>query len=63
MFKAWPKIPRLENEIFHITEKIDGTNACIVIEQTVPLKLEWAITVVEIEGGSFKLVLKVVLVC
>lgn len=31
MFKAWPKIPRLENEIYHITEKIDGTNACIVI--------------------------------
>lgn len=32
-FKAWPKIPRLTNEIFHITEKIDGTNACIVISE------------------------------
>lgn len=32
MFKAWPKIPRLENEVYHITEKIDGTNACIVIQ-------------------------------
>lgn len=32
MFKAWPKIPRLENEIYHITEKIDGTNACIIIQ-------------------------------
>lgn len=31
-FIKWPKIPRLENEIFHISEKIDGTNACIVIE-------------------------------
>lgn len=31
MFKAWPKIPRLENEVYHITEKIDGTNACIAI--------------------------------
>lgn len=30
-FIKWPKIPRLENEIFHISEKIDGTNACIVI--------------------------------
>lgn len=32
MFKAWPKIPRLENEVYHITEKIDGTNACIIIQ-------------------------------
>lgn len=31
LFKAWPKIPRLENEVYHITEKIDGTNACIII--------------------------------
>lgn len=30
-FIKWPKIPRLENEVFHISEKIDGTNACIVI--------------------------------
>lgn len=33
MFKAWPKIPRLENEVYHITEKIDGTNACIIIQE------------------------------
>lgn len=32
-FLAWPKIPRLANETFHITEKIDGTNACIVISE------------------------------
>lgn len=32
MFKAWPKIPRLENEVYHITEKLDGTNACIIID-------------------------------
>lgn len=31
MFKAWPKTPRWENETFTITEKIDGTNACVVI--------------------------------
>ena len=31
-FKAWPKIPRLENEIYFVTEKIDGTNACIIID-------------------------------
>jgi hypothetical protein len=30
-FKAWPKISRLEAETMTITEKIDGTNACVVI--------------------------------
>lgn len=30
-FQAWPKIPRLANETVQITEKIDGTNACVVI--------------------------------
>ena len=28
-FIAWPKIPRYENDSVVITEKIDGTNACI----------------------------------
>lgn len=28
-FKGWPKISRLANEKMTITEKIDGTNACI----------------------------------
>lgn len=33
-FKAWPKITRLENKRKPIfTEKIDGTNACIVISE------------------------------
>src|SRR3990172_1910318 len=31
LFQKWPKIPRLENEVFYITEKIDGTNGCIII--------------------------------
>lgn len=30
-FKAWPKTPRLFRDIT-ITEKIDGTNACIIIQ-------------------------------
>ncbi len=30
-FKAWPKIPRGQHEQITITEKIDGTNACIII--------------------------------
>ncbi len=32
-FKEWPKIPRLENEKYVITEKIDGTNGCIIITE------------------------------
>lgn len=31
LFKAWPKIPRLSNEKEYYTEKIDGTNACVII--------------------------------
>jgi len=31
LFKAWPKIPRVENKKEFYTEKIDGTNGCIII--------------------------------
>ena len=31
-FKAWEKIPRGKNEKFVITEKMDGTNACVIIQ-------------------------------
>ena len=31
-FRPWPKIPRLVSEKITITEKMDGTNACIIIE-------------------------------
>lgn len=31
-FQKWPSIPRLSKERMVITEKLDGTNACIVIE-------------------------------
>lgn len=30
-FEAWPKIPRWSNETVTITEKIDGTNAAVII--------------------------------
>jgi hypothetical protein len=30
-FKAWPKIPRFNTFNIRVTEKIDGTNACICI--------------------------------
>lgn len=31
-FKEWPKIARLKTNIVTITEKIDGTNACVVVQ-------------------------------
>jgi hypothetical protein len=31
-FVKWPSIPRIENEKYFFTEKIDGTNACVVIK-------------------------------
>lgn len=31
-FEAWPKIPRHKGVQVVITEKIDGTNACLVVE-------------------------------
>jgi len=40
IFKAWPKIPRVENRKEFYTEKIDGTNACIVIADYSQLKGE-----------------------
>lgn len=46
MFQAWPKIPRWENEKFFFTEKIDGTNACIIISSD-PEIVEKPITTVK----------------
>lgn len=31
-FKAWPKIQRLNKNHITITEKVDGTNACVIIQ-------------------------------
>lgn len=32
-FKAWPKIPRLSKSTMFITEKLDGTNACVIVTE------------------------------
>jgi hypothetical protein len=37
-FEAWPKTPRLSNGGVTITEKIDGTNACVVIVPVNPVE-------------------------
>lgn len=43
-FKAWPKISRLANERMTITEKIDGTNACVIMlpNDDAPFGFEYA---------------------
>lgn len=37
-FRPWPKIARLANEQMTVTEKIDGTNACVIFlpDETAP---------------------------
>jgi hypothetical protein len=56
MFKAFPKIPRLYNETCTITEKLDGTNACIAI---CPVKEQHpnpsAITTVTLHDGVYEM--------
>lgn len=32
-FKPWPKVTRLNNARVVVTEKIDGTNACVIIDE------------------------------
>lgn len=32
-FRKWDKIHRVKNECYVVTEKLDGTNACIVIDE------------------------------
>ena len=33
-FRAWPKIPRPKNNTITISEKMDGTNACIIVKDS-----------------------------
>lgn len=33
VFKAWPKIPRYKNEKIVVTEKIDGSNAAVIVTE------------------------------
>lgn len=33
LFKAWPKIPRGKGQQVTISEKLDGTNSCVIIKE------------------------------
>lgn len=53
-FEAWPKIPRLNREMI-VTEKIDGTNAAVIIERGAPAdsQMGW-IAGISHDGGFYK---------
>lgn len=38
VFSAWPKIARFSKEVMTVTEKIDGSNACVILlpDETAP---------------------------
>ena len=53
-FEAWPKIPRLNREMI-VTEKIDGTNAAVIIERGAPSDYQTGWTsAAEYDGGFYK---------
>jgi hypothetical protein len=52
-FKAWPKILRPENEEFYVTEKIDGTNACVVISDTGEIAAQSRKNIITPESDNF----------
>lgn len=58
-FEGWPKTPRLSNGGVTITEKIDGTNACVIIfpwdEYTVPndLRQQGAFEFIEFRDQAY----------
>jgi hypothetical protein len=53
IFKAWPKIPRVENRKERYSEKLDGTNACVVWSY-VPSN-EYTLAAVETDEGWLKM--------
>lgn len=53
-FKAWPKITRVENRRTPIfTEKIDGTNACVVISEDGEFACQSRTRVITPENDNF----------
>lgn len=55
-FEKWPSIPRLSKERMVLTEKIDGTNACVIFMPSLLWEDGWALpltTVVDSTGVSY----------
>jgi len=52
-FEAWPKIPRESPFSVTITEKIDGTNACIVIQDGVIIAVQSRKRFITVEDDNY----------
>ncbi|MFI5840584.1 RNA ligase family protein [Catenuloplanes sp. NPDC051500] len=58
-FQAWPKTPRLFRDMI-ITEKLDGTNAAVVIEQVTGYQIDTPLwggepDCFEVDGGAYRI--------
>lgn len=50
-FEAWPKTPRLNNGGVTITEKIDGTNACVIFNPVSEIEAEISDFIIIYDGS------------
>lgn len=53
IFKGYPKISRFENELYSATEKIDGTNACIIITENEKVGAQSRTKVLTLDNDNF----------
>ncbi len=52
-FREFPKIPRGQNETITITEKIDGTNACVIVQDGVVVGAQSRNRIITPEADNF----------
>jgi len=52
-FKKFPKIPRLNYREYFITEKIDGTNACVVVDADGNVAAQSRNTLITVNNDNF----------
>lgn len=54
-FKEWPKIQRWSKQLWVITEKIDGTNACVIVpeDKEQPLAFQSRNRIITTENDNF----------
>lgn len=52
-FKAWPKTPRTTGQAVHVTEKIDGTNGCIIIQDRKVVGVQSRNRMLDIHNDNF----------
>lgn len=53
LFKAWPKIPRWGNTEYTFTEKIDGTNACVIVTDDGQVLAQSRTRIITLENDNF----------